>query len=71
MSTYRVQVIRVAGRIEVDVHDCESTDEAIKLAINALLIYPAETKEKFDRAQLNAAGESVVELMERDVRVVM
>lgn len=70
MSTYRVQILRVSGRIEIDVHDCSSTEEAVREAVKILVDNPERAKEMFDNAQLTPAG-MLVEFMERDVRVVL
>lgn len=70
MSTYRVQVHRVCGTVELEVADCSSTEEAVKRAIGGLVAHPEEARELFDRAQRATPGTVVVEFMEGDVRVV-
>ena len=70
MSTYRVQVRRVYGTVELDVLDCSSTEEAVKRVMDGLLAHPEQARELFDRAQRTTPGTVVVEFLEGDVRVV-
>ena len=70
MSTYRVQVRRVCGSVELDVLDCSSTEEAVKRAMDGPLAHPDQARELFDRAQRTTPGTVVVEFLEGDVRVV-
>lgn len=69
-NTYRVQILRVAGKAELEVTNCSSTEEAVKRAIDGLLANPEAARALFDQAQATPTGGKVVEFMERDVRVV-
>jgi hypothetical protein len=42
VSTYRVQVRRVCGTVELDVLDCSSTEEAVKRVMDGLLAHPEQ-----------------------------
>ena len=44
MSTYRVQVRRVCGTVELDVLDCSSTEEAVKRVMDGLLAHPEQAR---------------------------